>query len=244
MSIPSPIALFVTCLVDQFLPEVGVAAVRLLRRAGCQVDCPAAQTCCGQPFYNSGFQSQAAELARRTIALLEPYPVVVVPGGSCATMLSLEYVHLLADDPAWLPRAQALAARTYELSAFLVRFLPDLTDPHTGSLASRAVTYHDSCHMCRALGLREPPRQLLQAAGYVLHEMTEADRCCGFGGLFAWRLPELSAAMGAEKLRQAQAANVTHLITADPGCLLHLRSLAGDDCHIEHLATALAAAIT
>lgn len=240
MTIPSPVALFVTCLVDQFLPEVGIATVKLLRRAGCQVDCPAQQTCCGQPFYNSGFRPQAVALARRTIALLEPYPAVVTPSGSCASLISLEYSHLLADAPAWQARAQAVAARTYELSAFLTRYRPDLIA--APQPATQAVTYHDSCHMCRALGLREPPRQLLRAAGYAVQEMAEADRCCGFGGLFAWRLPELSAAMGAEKLRQAVATDTTRLVTADPGCLLHLRSLASDDYQIEHLATVLEAA--
>ncbi len=241
MSPPNtPIALFVTCLVDQCLPEVGVAAVRLLRRAGFHVAFPKAQTCCGQPFYNSGFRSQAAALARHTIELLEPYPAVVLPGGSCTAMIRLEYPHLLAEDAIWHDRAQAVAAKTFELSEFLSKQWPGLT-ARAGARTDPAatLTYHDSCHMCRLLGLRQQPRQLLHAAGYTWQEMTESDRCCGFGGLFSLRMPEVSNAMTAEKLRQADTAGATCLVTADPGCLLQLRGLAADGVRVEHLAILL-----
>ena len=231
------VAFCVTCLVDQLMPEVGMAAVRLLRRAGCAVAFPQAQTCCGQPFFNTGFRQEARRLAQRTIAIFEPYAAVVLPGGSCTAMIRLEYPHLLADDPAWLARAQALAAKTYELSEFLTHHTDWQPPPQANA---PAITYHDSCHMCRLLHLRDEPRTLTAAAGCSLREMSESDRCCGFGGLFSLRLPEVANAMAAEKLRQAQETGAEILVTADPGCLMHLRGLA--DAHaprLVHLATLL-----
>ncbi|UCG24633.1 MAG: (Fe-S)-binding protein [Chloroflexota bacterium] len=239
MDKPDRVALCVTCLVDQLYPEIGVATVKILRRAGCQVDFPAEQTCCGQPFFNSGFRRQAAGLARRTIEIFEPYKAVVLPSGSCTSMIRLEYIHLLEDEPAWRDRAERLAAKTFELSDFLVN---QLGWTPADVLANRppSVTYHDSCHMCRSLGLSQEPRQLLNGVGYSLHEMEEADRCCGFGGLFSARMPEVSTAMAAEKLRQAAETEATTLVTADPGCLMQMRGLAGEEgSPIEHLATIL-----
>ncbi|MCI0396845.1 MAG: (Fe-S)-binding protein [Chloroflexi bacterium] len=252
-SLPTPtadrqVALCVTCLVDQVMPEVGLATVKLLRRAGFRVEFPAGQTCCGQPFFNSGFRTQAARLARRTIEIFEPYPAVVLPSGSCATMIRVEYPHLLADEPAWHERAERLAAKTYELSQILVQVagwpppaaVEDPTEPATSLAEPAAVTYHDSCHMCRLLGLRQEPRQLLTQAGYSLHEMNEPDRCCGFGGLFSVRMAEVSNAMTAEKLRQAAGTGAEALVTADPGCLMQMRGLAGPDgLPVRHLAVVL-----
>ncbi len=238
------IALCVTCLVDQVYPEIGVAAVRLLRRAGYRIEFPEAQTCCGQPFFNSGFQDEAARLARRTIEIFEPYSAVVLPSGSCATMVRVEYPHLLEDDPAWAERARQLAAKTFELTEFLAEQAGEqpADTPHS-SLATRhssLITYHDSCHMCRLLGLGRQPRQLLQEAGYELVEMAEADRCCGFGGLFSVRMAEVSNAMTAEKLRQAEETGATVLATADPGCLMQMRGLAGETAvQVEHVAVLL-----
>ncbi len=234
---PQRVALFVTCLVDQTMPEVGVAAARLLRRAGFAVGFPAAQTCCGQPFYNSGYRREAARLARHTIEVLEGYEAVVLPGGSCAAMLRVEYPLLFADSPAWQQRAHDLAARTFELSEFLVRRAGWQPAP----IASPPrVTYHDSCHARRMLGLGAEARQLLTALGCTLVEMAEADRCCGFGGIFSVKMPEVSNAMTAEKLRQAAATQADILVTIDPGCLMQMRGLAGElPCRIEHLATLL-----
>jgi L-lactate dehydrogenase complex protein LldE len=231
------LALCATCLVDQLLPEVGVAAARLLQRAGYEVDFPKDQTCCGQPFFNSGFLREAAHLARRTIDIFEPYEAIVLPSGSCTTMIRAEYPHLLADQPDWQERARQLAAKTFELSEFLVqraRWQPRAAD-HAPTL-----TYHDSCHMCRLLHLRQEPRTILARAGCTLTEMSEPDRCCGFGGLFSIRLPEVSTAMTAEKLRQAVDSGATTLVTADPGCLMQMRGLVNDDTiRIEHLASVL-----
>lgn len=228
------VALFVTCMVDQIMPEVGVATVHLLRRLGYEVAFPEAQTCCGQPFYNSGFRKEAANLARRTIEILEPYEAVVLPGGSCTTMIRLEYAHLLAEEPDWLRRAEKLAAKTFELSQFLAREGVALQ----GDAVDSSITYHDSCHMCRMLGLKDEPREALTAVGYTITEMAEPDRCCGFGGLFSVRMPEVSNAMTADKLRQAEATGAQTIVTADPGCLMQIRGLA-ENVEIKHLAVAL-----
>ena len=231
------IALFVTCLVDQIHPEIGVAAVRLLRRAGYEVDFPAAQTCCGQPFFNSGFQPEAADLARRTIEILEPYQAVVLPSGSCTTMIRAEYTHLLEADPAWRERARQVAHKTYELSEFLVH---QANWQPQASAQALSITYHDSCHMCRLLRLKQEPRAILTQAGCAVAEMDEPDRCCGFGGLFSIRMPEVSNAMTDEKLRQAAETGSAMLVTADPGCMMQLRGLAeGHRLRVEHLATVL-----
>jgi L-lactate dehydrogenase complex protein LldE len=242
MDKPLCVALFVTCLVDQIYPEVGVAAVKLLRRAGCQVEFPAEQTCCGQPFFNSGFRQQATALARRTIEIFEPYDAVVLPSGSCTSMIRLEYAHLFEDEPQWQERARQLAAKTYELSDFLVNqlgWLPDGPDSQEET-AQTQVTYHDSCHMNRLLGLGQESRHLLEAAGLSLNEMEESERCCGFGGVFTARMPEVSTAMTAEKLRQAAETGAPIVVTADPGCLMQMRGLAGDGGpQVKHLATIL-----
>jgi L-lactate dehydrogenase complex protein LldE len=234
------VALCVTCIVDQVLPEIGVATVKLLREAGYKVAFPQEQTCCGQPFFNSGFRPQSVTLAQRTIEIFEPYPAVVLPSGSCTTMIRVEYPHLLEPWPDWHERAQQLAAKTYELSEFLVNqagWQPNITNTGNDS----AVTYHDSCHMCRMLHIQSEPRQLLAESGRTIQEMQESDRCCGFGGLFSLRMAEVSDEMTAEKLRLAQQSGASTLVTADPGCLMHMRSVAGEGgLKIEHLATILA----
>lgn len=230
------VALFVTCIVDQALPEVGVAAVRLLRRAGYEVDFPMSQTCCGQPFYNSGFRDEARRLAQRMIEIFEPYEAVVAPSGSCTAMVRVEFPHLFDELPGWRRRALRLAAKTYELSEFLVNVAGWQPEQ---SAAGLQVTYHDSCHMNRLLHLHDEPRSLLRAAGAQVVEMSEADRCCGFGGLFSIRMPEVSNAMTAEKLRQAEESGAPVLVTCDPGCLTQMRGLVGAGLRVEHLAVVL-----
>ena len=231
------VALCVTCLVDQVVPEVGIASVQLLRRAGYEVEFPEAQTCCGQPFFNSGFRNQATDLAKRTIEIFEPFEAVVLPSGSCAAMIQVEYPHLLEEWPEWHHRAAELVSKTYELSEFLVN-CAEWNPP--GDFEEIGFTYHDSCHMCRLLGLRDEPRQLLERVGGRISEMSESDRCCGFGGLFSVRMPEVSNAMTAEKLRQACDAGVEALVTSDPGCLTQMRGLAeGNSIKVEHIATVL-----
>ena len=228
------VALFAMCLVDQIMPEIGVAATRLLRRAGYDVDFPQKQTCCGQPFFNSGFHKEASDIARHTIEVFEDYPAVVMPSGSCVAMIRREYSHLFASEPAWRERAERLAARTFELCEFLIkqaRWRP------SSAPTGRVVTYHDSCHSTRLLGLRREPRELLTAAGCTITEMAESDRCCGFGGLFSVRMPEVSNAMTQEKLRLAEDSGVTTLVSIDPGCLMQMRGLIHKThLRVEHVA--------
>lgn len=233
-----PIAIMVTCMVDQVFPEVGVAAVKLLRRAGYRVEFPYEQTCCGQPFFNSGFRDQAAKLARRAVDLFDRYSAVVLPGGSCAAIIRQEYPHLLADDPIYQDRALALAGRTFELSEFLVH-QAGWEPTHAGGRAP-VVTYHDSCHMNRMLGLHDEPRTLLRAAGCDIVEMREPDRCCGFGGVFSIRMPEVSNAMTLEKLRRASETQAPIVVTSDPGCLMQMRGFTEKaGIRAEHLAVVL-----
>jgi L-lactate dehydrogenase complex protein LldE len=236
------VALLVTCLVDQALPDVGISTVNVLRRAGYDVVFPPAQTCCGQPYFNSGFQKEAKRLARRTIDIFVDFEAVVLPSGSCTAMICKEYPHLFANELNYYYRALRLAKKNFELSAFLSRAgkLPTAAK-QTAVSPSTTVTYHDSCHMCRLLGLRDEPRQALEASGYTINEMAESDRCCGFGGLFSVRMPEVSNAMTAEKLRQAKASKASTMITADPGCLMQMRGMLrdDDDLQIEHIATML-----
>jgi L-lactate dehydrogenase complex protein LldE len=235
------VALCVTCIVDQIMPEVGTATVKLLRQAGYKVTFPQEQTCCGQPFFNSGFRPQSIRLAKRLIEIFEPYPAVVLPSGSCATMIRTEYPHLLEPWPDWHERARRLAAKTFELSEFLVHQAGWQPEANANGSSIGTITYHDSCHMCRILNIQSEPRQLLAESGRTIEEMQESNRCCGFGGLFSLRMAEVSDEITAEKLRLAQQSGASILVTADPGCLMHIRSVAGDsDLQIEHLATVLA----
>jgi L-lactate dehydrogenase complex protein LldE len=231
------IAFFVTCLADQMFPEIGVAALKLLRRSGFEVDFPQRQTCCGQPFYNSGFMPEARRLARQTIELLEPYQAVVIPSGSCTGMMRQEYTHLFQDDPAWQSRAMAVAGKLYELSEFLAAHA--VLQPKGNQKLS--VTYHDSCHMLRLAGIKQQPRLLLEQVGCEIKEMTESERCCGFGGLFSVRMSHVSQSMTGHKLSWAAASGAQVLVTSDPGCLMQMRASHDDqeNLRIEHLAVVL-----
>ena len=211
-------ALFVTCLVDQLFPTVGEAAVRLLERCGCEVDFPQAQTCCGQPAFNMGYRDAARPLARRLIEIFEPYDEIVAPSGSCAGMVRVHYPELLAGDPAWHQRAVKLGERIFELTEYLARkgFEPD-------SAFAGTVACHRSCHLLRELGVREAPQALLgRVPGVELVELAGSDVCCGFGGAFAVKMPELSGAMLDDKLAAAEASGAEVLTAADCGCLMHL----------------------
>jgi len=212
-------SLMVTCLGDLFFPEVGVSIVRLLRRLGVAVDVPADQTCCGLPLFNSGYHADAAAVARRTVELFSDSEHVAVPSGSCAWMVKHEYPGLLADTT--LARAAvALAARTYELSQFLVRVL-GVTE-FTSAVPGR-VTYHDSCHLLRGLHESESPRTLLgNLKGAQLVPLPGADECCGFGGSFAVRLPEVSSQILAKKLANVEATGADCLVACDAGCLMQM----------------------
>ena len=243
MSQQKQVSIFVTCLVDQMMPEVGVNTVKLLRRAGYKVSFPPDQVCCGQPFFNSGFREEARRLARRTIDSFADETAVVLPSGSCATMIRQEYPHLFADKPKYYYRALRLAKKTFELGEFLINEAnwQPAAQLNEANKAEEPITYHDSCHMCRLLGLKNEPRHLLTEAGYDIDEMAESDRCCGFGGLFSVRMKEVSNAMTAEKVKQAEATAASTLVTSDPGCLMQMRGMLPDDSElrIEHTATML-----
>jgi len=212
-------SLMVTCLGDLFFPEVGIAIVRLLRRLGVAVDVPADQTCCGLPLFNSGYHADAAAVARRTVALFKDADHVVVPSGSCAWMVKHEYPGLLADT-ALAREAGELAARTHELSQFLVRVL-GVTE-FTSAVSGR-VTYHDSCHLLRGLHESQSPRTLLsRLKGAELVPLPGADECCGFGGSFAVRLPEVSAQILAKKLANVESTGAGCLVACDAGCLMQM----------------------
>ncbi|HEX6080876.1 MAG TPA: (Fe-S)-binding protein [Methylomirabilota bacterium] len=234
-------SLMITCLGDVFFPEVGVAMVRLLRGLGVDVDFPAGQTCCGMPLYNSGYHRDAALVAARTVDLFEKAEHVVVPSGSCAWMVKTEYPGLLKHDPARRAAAESLARRTRELSQFLVEVLgiARLDTRFEGK-----VTYHDSCHLLRGLGESAAPRALLRSVpGVELVELPGADQCCGFGGSFSVRLPEVSTAILDKKLANVEATGARCLVACDAGCLMQMGgglSRRGSSVKAVHLAQVLA----
>jgi L-lactate dehydrogenase complex protein LldE len=230
----------VTCLGDLFYPEVGVSIVRLLRRLDVDVQFPAGQTCCGLPLFNSGYRREAAAVARRTAALFRDAEHVVVPSGSCAWMVKHEYPGLMPDESA-RAEARALAGRTWELSQFLVRALgrTEFT-----SAAGGRIAYHDSCHLLRGLREAETPRAILaRLRGVTVVDLPGSDECCGFGGSFSVRLPEVSAAILDKKLANIEAAGADCVVACDAGCLMQMRgglSRRGSRVRPLHLAQVLA----
>jgi L-lactate dehydrogenase complex protein LldE len=235
------VALFVTCLVDLFRPTIGFAAVKLLEQAGCVVEVPRAQTCCGQPAYNSGDPADAKAIATQVIDVFEGYDHVVAPSGSCAGMLRVHYPDLFADDPINLVRAQQLAARSWELVSFLV----DICGMReVGARWDRDITYHDACSGLRELGVRLQPRRLLASvAGLRLKELPGAEVCCGFGGAFCIKYPEISDKMVTDKETDIVATGAHAVLAGDLGCLLNI---AGKLCRqgrrieVRHVAEVLA----
>jgi len=220
MSAPVKASIMITCLGDLFFPEVGVAMVKLLRGLGVTVDFPPGQTCCGMPLFNSGYHHDAAAVAARAVKLFERSEHVVVPSGSCAWMVKTEYPGLLRHDPALKAAAESLAARTRELSQFLVEVL-GVTTVESGFRGT--VTYHDSCHLLRGLGESRSPRALLQGVkGVELVELPDSDECCGFGGSFSVRLPEVSSAILDKKLDNVERTGADCLVTCDGGCLMQM----------------------
>ena len=212
-------SLMITCLGDLFYPDIGVKIVRLLRRLGVTVDFPEGQTCCALPLFNSGYHAEAAAIARRTVPLFRDAEFVVVPSGSCAWMVKHEYPSLLTD-PALRAQAEGLAGRTYELSQFLVKVLGR---SRFRSMIPGRVTYHDSCHLLRGLGESESPRAILKdLAGADFVELVGHDECCGFGGSFAVRLPEVSTSILDKKLANIEATGARCVVACDAGCLMQM----------------------
>ncbi len=214
------VGLFVTCLVDLVRPQVGFAAVKLLEAAGCDVEVPATQTCCGQPAWNSGADRDATEIARNVIAAFEGFDYVVVPSGSCGGMIKRHYPEIFEKDPVWLPRARALAAKTHELTSFLVNVRGMKS---VQAEFAHKVCYHDSCSSLREMGVKDQPRALLGSiTGLTIAELPDAQTCCGFGGLFSVKYPEISERMADDKIASVTASGADTLIGGDLGCLLHL----------------------
>ena len=219
MSAPR-VAFFVTCRVDMFRPSVGFAAIKLLRDAGCVVEVPPGQTCCGQPAWNSGDRAHAQALARQTIAALEGYDHVVAPSGSCAATLVKDYPRMFEAGDPWAERAERLAGRTHEIVSFLTDVLGVAAVAATADLTA---TYHDSCSGLRSLGVKEQPRRLLATvAGLELREMAEAEVCCGFGGLFCVKYPDISNVMVTDKIRNAADTGAALVLAGDLGCLMNM----------------------
>jgi L-lactate dehydrogenase complex protein LldE len=234
------VGLFITCLVDLMRPSIGFAAAKLLEDAGCTVEVPV-QTCCGQPAYNSGDRGTTRDLAERVIESFSDHDYVVVPSGSCAGMIRTHYPELFADDPNWLPQANALGAKTYELTSFLVDVLG------VTSVAARfdgAVTYHDACSGLRELGVKAQPRRLLTTVeGLELVELASSDVCCGFGGTFAVKYSDISDAIVGDKVKAILDTGAPTVLAGDLGCLMNIAgklSRAGRPIAVRHVAEVLA----
>lgn len=238
---PWRVGLFVTCLVDLFRPSVAFAAVKLLEAAGCVVDVPRRQTCCGQPAYNSGDRADAKAIAQSVIEAFEGFDYVVAPSGSCGGMLREHYPRLFADDPALSQRAQHLAKRSYELVSFLTDIcgLDRITARYAG-----VATYHDACSGLRELGIKQQPRKLLsRVAGLTVKELPGAETCCGFGGTFCIKYPEISERMVSQKVADVTATGADTLLAGDLGCLLNMAGRLirlGSPIAVRHVAEVLA----
>jgi L-lactate dehydrogenase complex protein LldE len=242
-ALPRRVALFATCIVDQVYPEIAEATVVVFERLGVEVRVPAGQTCCGQPAFNAGYRKDARAMAARTLDVLRDAGDVVLPSGSCTTMLRAFYPDLFADDPKRHARALDLAGRTYELTEYLVDVL-GVTD--VGAAFPATFTVHDSCHALRELGIKRQPRALLvEVEGARLTEAPRAERCCGFGGLFAIKMGPVSEAMAADKAADITATGADHAVTVDASCMMQINgrlSREGARCRVLHIAQVLAGA--
>ncbi len=255
------VQLFVTCLVDHFFPDVGFAVLKILEALGLEVEFPHAQTCCGQPAFNGGFGDDARAMARYTIDVLSQSSApIVVPSGSCADMIIHHYPEILADDVAYAAKAREVARRTYEFTQFLVDVLGvtaetrrrgDEETTRSGrreagdaARASSCLTYHASCHGLRGLGIKEQPQKLLnQLEGVEFKELPEAEACCGFGGLFAVKMSDISGAILQRKLDNIEATGADMVVGGDVSCLMHIAGglrRRGSRVAVKHLAEVLA----
>lgn len=236
------VALFITCLVDQLCPNVGISVVRVLRRAGCDVEFDERQTCCGQPAFNTGYRQEARKFAERFIEIFERSEAgaIVSPSGSCTAMVK-HFHELFPEDEEWRTRAENVAERTHEFTGFLVNILK-VDDP--GSAGSGRVTWHDACHGLRELGLKDEPRRLLNnIKGVEFIEMENADVCCGFGGTFSVKYPEISAGILDNKIEAIEKAHVDAVVSCDASCLMQIGgrlSRIGSNVKTMHIAELLA----
>ena len=239
------VALFITCLTDQFYPHVGVAVTKILERFGCTVHFPTAQTCCGQPFFNNGFHPEARELAKRWIEIFEPYEYVVTPSGSCCAMVREQFEVLLKDDHAWEPGLHRAVPRTFEFVEFLDKVLK--VDFSTFKLpAEQSMTYHYTCHL-RGLGVKdEGVRLLKQIEGVDFKPMEKTDQCCGFGGTFAVKYPAISGAIVADKVGCIAATGAGTVVCNDAGCSMNISGMLHrqrQPAQVRHIAERMAEAM-
>ncbi|HEX4794167.1 MAG TPA: (Fe-S)-binding protein [Humisphaera sp.] len=228
---PHNVALFITCLTDQFYPRVGVAVTKILEHFGCSVSFPQNQTCCGQPFFNNGFHPEARELVKGFIRVFEGHDYIVTPSGSCCSMVRGHFSELLDDDPMWGPRAKQVAARTYEFVEFLDKVLK--IDASSFSLPTpTTLTYHYICHL-RGIGVKDEGVRFLKQIGNVdFRPMEKTDQCCGFGGTFAIKYPAISGAIVEDKMKCVAATGAKTLICNDAGCTMNISGM----CHRHGLA--------
>lgn len=219
----SRVSLFVTCIVDQVFPKVGLAMADVLERLGYQIDFPEAQTCCGQPAFNSGFWDEARGVARHFMDVFDGSEYIVVPSGSCTSMCGHHFADLFQDNPAMLARAHAIEPRIYEFSKFLTE-VAKVDD--VGASFPHTITYHDSCHALRELGVKAGPRKLLShVRGLTLKEMDVAEECCGFGGTFSVKFPDVSGGMAQTKLDSILRTGASHIVSIDSSCLMQLQGV-------------------
>ena len=217
------VTLFIQCIVDSIFPQVGQSMVRVLDRLGVAMEYPADQTCCGQPAFNSGFRGEARDAAKRFIEIFEEAETIVCPSGSCVDMVRNHYADLFKNDSRWLERARHVAGKTFEFSEFLVDVL-EVED--VGASFAERVTYHDSCHLMRGIGVSRQPRALIaRVKGIDFVEMHDADRCCGFGGAFSFKYPDISTAMLEDKVRNINASGARMVIGCDMGCLMNIQGI-------------------
>ena len=239
------VALFITCLTDQFYPHVGVAVTKVLEHFGCSVSFPQAQTCCGQPFFNNGFHPEAAELAKRFVEIFEPYPYVVTPSGSCCAMVREQFHQLLKGDHAWEHGMQSVTSRTYEFVEFLDKVLK--VDLSALSLPrAEPITYHYTCHL-RGIGVKDEGVRLLRQMGNVdFRAMEKTDQCCGFGGTFAVKYPAISGAIVEDKVQCIEATQAGTLVCNDAGCTMNIAGMChrkGTPVKVKHIAELMAEAM-
>ncbi len=221
LKVPSSVTLFIPCLMDSLYPRAAQDLLVLLKKCGFRVDYPRDQTCCGQPAFNQGYFDVARKLARRFLDIFESSECIVCPSGSCTAMVRNHYPELLTTEPVWLEKAQAVGGKIFEASQFLTTFA---VSEKIRARFQGKVTYHDSCHSARGLGIYEEPRRLLsQVKGLELVEMADSKACCGFGGLFSRRFPEVSQAITGEKIKQILATGAEWVVGNDPGCLMNIQ---------------------
>ncbi len=235
------VSLFVTCIVDQLFPRVGLAMAEVLERVGWEVDFPEGQTCCGQPAFNSGYRDEARQVARHFLRVFRDAEYVVVPSGSCTAMITHHYEDLFRKEPEWLEEARRLAPRVWEFSRFLLE-VARLED--VGARFDAVVTYHDSCHALRELNIREGPRRLLaKVRGLEVREMGKTEECCGFGGTFSVKFPEVSGGMARTKIESIVETGADYVVSIDSSCLMQIQGVlarAGLPVGTMHLAEVLA----